>query len=97
MIKCSPSGAGGLKSYKPISRILSWAIIYLFPQLPVEFKLPTLYRVRLSADLGRAVLRRYYMWHFSMQGLPANDVTIKSRRLLPYVFTIALRSLGEGG
>jgi hypothetical protein len=27
------------------------------------------------------------MWHFSMQGLPAINVTIKSRRLLPYVFT----------
>jgi len=43
-----------------------------------------------EAELGRAVLEGYYMWHFSMQGLPANDVTIKSRRLLPYVFTFTL-------
>jgi hypothetical protein len=50
-----------------------------------------------NPGLGRAVLKRYYMWHFSMQGLPANNVTIKSRRLLPYVFTLALHSLGEGG
>ena len=68
------------KSYKPVSRILSWAIIYLSRWLPAGINLPTLY-------LGRAVLKRYYTWHFSMQGLPANDVTIKSRRLLPYVFT----------
>jgi len=29
------------------------------------------------------------MWHFSMQGLPANDVTIKSCELLPHFFTFA--------
>ena len=29
------------------------------------------------------------MWHFSMQGLPANNVTIKCRELLPHVFTFA--------
>lgn len=28
------------------------------------------------------------MWHFSMQGLPANDVTIKSRGLLPHIFSL---------
>jgi len=32
----------------------------------------------------------YYTWHFSMQGLPANDITIISRELLPHVFTRAL-------
>src|SRR6266496_39880 len=41
-----------------------------------------------SGRLERAVLKRYYMWHFSMQGLPANNVTIISRRLLPYVFSL---------
>jgi hypothetical protein len=38
------------------------------------------------------------MWHFSMQGLPAEDVTIISRELLPHVFTLtpALSTSGEG-
>ena len=48
--------------------------------ITVGINLPTLY-------LGRAALKRYYMWHFSMQGLPANNVTIISRELLPHVFT----------
>ena len=42
----------------------------------------------LPCTLDEPPLKRYYMWHFSMQGLPAIDVTIKSRRLLPYVFTL---------
>jgi hypothetical protein len=29
------------------------------------------------------------MWHFSMQGLPADNVTITSRELLPHVFTFS--------
>jgi hypothetical protein len=28
------------------------------------------------------------MWHFSMQGLPANDVAIKSCGLLPHIFNL---------
>jgi hypothetical protein len=32
-----------------------------------------------------------------MQGLPANDVAIISRELLPHVFTLARRSFSEGG
>ena len=28
------------------------------------------------------------MWHFSMQGLPAMNVAIQSRELLPHVFTL---------
>jgi hypothetical protein len=43
-----------------------------------------------TLDLGRAVLKRSYTWHFSMQGLPANNVTIKCRELLPHVFTLPL-------
>jgi hypothetical protein len=66
------------------------AIIYLSRQLLTGIHLPTLYRVSLSADLGRAALKRYYMWHFSMQGLPANDVTIISRGLLPHIFILAV-------
>jgi hypothetical protein len=46
------------------------------------------------SGLERAVLQRYYTWHFSMQGLPANNVTIISRRLLPYVFTFAPICIG---
>jgi len=33
------------------------------------------------------------MWHFSMQGLPAHDVTIKSCELLPHIFTLTRRQL----
>ena len=42
----------------------------------------------LPSIIERAVLRRWFMWHFSMQGLPAEDVTIISRELLPHVFTL---------
>ena len=35
------------------------------------------------------------MWHFNMQGLPAYDVTIKSRELLPHVFNLT-PTLPEG-
>jgi hypothetical protein len=37
------------------------------------------------------------MWHFSMQGLPAIDVTINGRELLPHVFNLTpTLSKGEG-
>ena len=52
---------------------------------------------RLSPDLGRAALKRYFTWHFSMQGLPGNMITHKTCELLPHIFTFTLRSLGEGG
>ena len=38
--------------------------------------------------LDEQSLKRYYTWHFSMQGLPANDVTIKSCGLLPHIFNL---------
>jgi hypothetical protein len=79
---------GKKKHCKPVSRILSWAIIYLFRKLPSGINLPTLY-------LGRAVLKRYYTWHFSMQGLPACDVTIKSCGLLPHIFTLISPKAGQ--
>ena len=66
----------------PVSRILSWAIIYLSRKLLCRINLPTL-------DLERAVLKRSYTWHFSMQGLPAIDVAIKSCELLPHIFTLS--------
>jgi hypothetical protein len=34
------------------------------------------------------------MWHFSMQGLPAIDVTINGRELLPHVFTLIRQQVG---
>jgi hypothetical protein len=77
-----------IKSYKPISRILSWAIIYLSQQLPEAINLPTLDRDRLSTVRRRAVCNRSCTWHFSMQGLPAKDVTIIGRELLPHVFNL---------
>jgi hypothetical protein len=42
-----------------------------------------------AGRLERAVLNRSYTWHFSMQGLPAIDVTIKSCELLPHIFTLS--------
>ena len=51
----------------------------------------------LPCHLGRAALKRYYTWHFSMQGLPANDVTITSRGLLPHIFTLIPPSPRRGG
>ena len=42
-----------------------------------------------KSGLGRAVLQRYYMWHFSMQGLPVNNVAIKNCELLPHIFTLS--------
>lgn len=35
------------------------------------------------------------MWHFSMQGLPANNVTINCREPLPHVFTLSTRQLSS--
>lgn len=78
-------GRHHLNCYKPISRILSWTIIYLSRQLLAGIHLPTL---QCSRRIGRAALEHWFMWHFSMQGLPANDVTIISRELLPHVFTL---------
>ena len=51
-----------------------------------------------KSGLGRAVLQRYYMWHFSMQGLPVNNVTIKNCELLPHIFNLTptLSTSGEG-
>src|SRR5690242_13132244 len=57
--------------------------------------LPTLY-LPIKSGPGEQPCR-YYLWHFSMQGLPAINVTINSRRLLPYVFIFTLRSFSQGG
>ena len=43
-----------------------------------------------TQKLGRAALKRFYMWHCSTQGLPAIPVTRESRELLPHIFTLTL-------
>ena len=68
-------------NYKPVSRILSRTIIYLSQQLLAGINLPTLY-------LERAALKRYYTWHFSLQGLPFRVVTGTERGLLPHIFNL---------
>jgi len=76
---------------------LSRAIIYLSRKLPTGLKLPTL-QWPANDGVGRAALNHWYMWHFSMQGLPPCNVTITSRELLPHVFTLtACFRSAEGG
>jgi hypothetical protein len=80
--------------YKPVSRIL-----FLSPSPSSGGKVVIIYlsstlllgSICLPISIGRAALirhlpERWPMWHFSMQGLPAVNVTITSRELLPHVF-----------
>jgi len=69
------------KIYQPISRILSWAIIYLVASLLIQ-------SCCLPSGIGRAALKRRYTWHYSTQGLPENIVTNIFRELLPHIFTL---------
>ena len=39
--------------------------------------------------------RRWYIWHFSMQGLPPLPVTRQRRELLPHVFTLTTPKRGS--
>ena len=66
----------------PVSAVWRTVIIYLSSTL-------LLGSICLPSIIERAVLRRWFMWHFSMQGLPAEGVTIISRELLPHVFTFS--------
>jgi hypothetical protein len=66
----------------PVSANWRMVIIYLSTTL-------LLGSICLPSIIERAVLRRWFMWHFSMQGLPAEDVTSISRELLPHVFTFS--------
>lgn len=50
----------------------------------------------LPTVIERAVLGQRHTWHFSTQGLPCYYITVITRRLLPYVFTLACRSFSEG-
>jgi len=81
-------GHGKEKNYQPVSRILCPAvkravIIYLAPALLQGSSC-------LPSDIGRAVLKRRYTWHFSVQGLPAPAITPRGRGLLPHVFIVTL-------
>lgn len=82
------------KNYKPVSRILfpacaGWLSFICSEGYPKDSScLPCTMLPR--GRLGRAALRWYYMWHFSMQGLPAIDVTTNGRGLLPRVFIFTL-------
>jgi hypothetical protein len=79
-----------LQTYKPGSVLRhedEAAIIYLSRCLRNGINLPTLYP-SAKGGIGRAALRGYYTWHFSMQGLPAIDVATNSRELLPHVFSL---------
>ena len=83
------------KSYQPVSRILflllrQAVIIYLAPALLQGSSC-------LPSGIGRAALNRRYMWHFSMQGLPAPSVTGRGRGLLPHVFNLTLPFLRRVG
>src|SRR5690349_15239271 len=83
-----------LKSCGSISRILSRTIIYLSAALlPGSICLPTpVYHRYISEQLNPGS-----MWHFSMQGLPASDVTITSCELLPHIFTLTIECKANDG
>ena len=44
----------------------------------------------LPCTLGEQPSKRYYTWHFSMQGLPGSMITHKTCELLPHIFTLSL-------
>lgn len=72
---------------KPISRILSGAIIYLVPALLAEsICLP--FPVFPEGKFHRAGKKQGYTWHFSTQGLPILQVTLQDCELLPHIFTL---------
>jgi hypothetical protein len=79
-------------NYKPVSRILfsacaKWLSFICSTGCPEDSScLPCTMPARRQSRAGRP--QWYYMWHFSMQGLPAVDVTINGRGLLPRVFTL---------
>jgi hypothetical protein len=77
----------------PVSRILfptesREAIIYLGQRSHIASRCQPTY-------IGRAILRRMLIWHFSTQGLPLHRVTTTHRSLLHYVFT--LTPMNRGG
>ena len=75
------------KIYQPVSRILyqpinrQMVIIYLAATLLLQ-------SCCLPFGIGRAALKRRYMWHYSTQGLPNLSITAKTRELLPHVFNL---------
>jgi hypothetical protein len=65
----------------PVPAVRQAVIIYLVATLLQQSSC-------LPSGIGRAALKRRYMWHFSMQGLPAPSVTWRGRGLLPRVFNL---------
>lgn len=64
-------------------------IIYLFRELPPGINLPTLSAILQSRIVSEQLtIEAEFTWHFSMQGLPVFDITIKNRELLPHIFTL---------
>ncbi|MFM2362163.1 MAG: hypothetical protein RLZZ316_1065 [Bacteroidota bacterium] len=49
----------------------------------------------LPSSIRRAVFRRWYTWHFSIQGLPAGIITYACCELLPHIFTLTLLAQGS--
>ena len=76
---------GSKNNYQLISRILFLSYHLSAPNITVEMLLPT-------RQLVRAALKRWPMWHYSMQGLPAAIVANNCRELLPHVFNLTLPS-----
>ena len=73
------------KHCKPISRILFllsfiWDEHYCSPL--------SAYPPSASHELGRAALWRWYIWHFSPQGLPESIVPNTSCGPLPHIFNL---------
>jgi hypothetical protein len=86
------------KSYRPVSRILSGGY-HLSVRRSGSICLPSNVPSHQRRDeIGRAALNHWFMWHFSMQGLPACNVAITGRELLPHVFTLtSCLAFGETG
>lgn len=91
---------GNLKCCRLISRILfhppqllsaEGGYSYHLSVAEVTLRDQSAYPVSRPVKNGTRTSRpqRYYTWHFSLQGLPAIDVTIKSCGLLPHIFTLS--------
>jgi hypothetical protein len=101
---------GNKNNYQLISRILflnyhlSGSVItggILLPTLPdtsVDDSERAAHLVH-AVEINSTANKSGYTWHYSMQGLPIPNITIRDRRLLPYVFTLAtaLATSGRGG
>lgn len=65
----------------PVSAKGGWLSFICFAGYPAK-------SICLPANIGRAALKRWPMWHFSMQGLPGTVITYRTCELLPHIFTL---------